>query len=202
MVQFVFLNGPPRSGKDTVVSHLVQYIPFRHLKFAAPIKRATAGLLDISASTLEDWKEKKPSIFHRSGSIMEYDTVREHLIWYFSALAFRYGDDILGRVLWQDAKTSARQLCIVSDSGKVEEVRYVIKQAGSSNCVIMRLHRDRCTFDGDNRSYLPDGMCATHDLYNDGSREKVAVFALHIIRKHFDVELLKEVSWQPTFANS
>src|SRR5215468_3752978 len=113
MVQVVYLNGAPRSGKDTVVRFLVPY-----LQFAAPLKRGAAGFLDISESTLEHWKEKRPPMFHRNGSIMEYDSVRDHLIWYFSGLADRYGDDILGRMLWQDIKTSAIDLCIVSDSGK------------------------------------------------------------------------------------
>jgi len=202
MANMVFLNGPPRSGKDTIVSHLVPFIAFRHLKFSAPLKRGTAGFLDITTSTLEDWKEKKPTMFHRNGSIMEYDTVREHLIAYFAWLAFRYGEDILGRMLWQDAKTSAKQLCIVSDSGKVDEVRYVIKQAGKPNCIIIRLHRTGCTFEGDNRSYLPPELCTYYDLWNDGTKEKLAMFALRCIEKHFEVERLKPTMWEPEFTNA
>ena len=198
MTQVVFLNGPPRSGKDTVVRFLVPYLDFRHLKFAAPLKRGAAGFLDISASTLEHWKEKRPSAFLRNGSIMEYDSVREHLIEYFVWLSYRYGDDILGRLLWQDVRTGAKELCIVSDSGKGNEVAYVVRQVGRGNCIIIRIHRKGCTFEGDNREYLPDTLCKSFDLHNDNTHEQLAAFALRIIARELGVTPIKEAHWAPT----
>jgi hypothetical protein len=175
---------------------MVPYLKFRHIKFAAPLKRGTAGFLDVSMSTIEDWKDRRLSTFRRAMSF-DSDTVREHLISYFAWLSYRYGDDILGRILWADARNSAKEVVIISDAGKYDEVNYVIKKAGKQNCIIIRVHRDGCTFEGDNREYLPDTLCQSYDVYNDFTRERVTAFVLRCITKHFSVELVKEPIWQP-----
>src|SRR5712664_4127279 len=61
----VFLNGPPKCGKDTVASHLVPYLQFESMKFAAPIKRMAAALLNMDVSTVERHKDGEFNILCR-----------------------------------------------------------------------------------------------------------------------------------------
>lgn len=187
MPQIVFLNGPPGCGKDTIASELSSYIDFRHLKFASPLKRSAAGLLDMDLRGIENFKDVESPLLR--------STIREHLIEYFAWLAENYGSDILGRLLWQDAKLSARSLILITDSGKPEEVDYVIQRAGARNCLLLRVHRKGHGFEKDNRQFLTMPGCPSHDIYNDTTREQIAMFALRLILRHFHVKLLREPTW-------
>jgi hypothetical protein len=186
MSHIVFLNGPSGSGKDTVARELTPYLEFRHLKFASPLKRAAAGLLDIELRSVEDFKDKPVSLLNEA-------TLRTHLIDYFDFLAGAYGSDILGRILWKEIQNSARPLIVVSDSGKEEEVSYVVRRAGAKNCLVLRIHRKGYGFEGDNRQYLTEQVCPSRDVWNDSTKEQVTMFALHCIQRHFpDTKLLRE----------
>lgn len=197
-MKFIFLNGPPRCGKDTLVGELIPYLKFRHLKFAMPIKRAVAGLLDITENSLEEYKDVQSNVLQHVGtSTKEYrDTPRQLLIALSEDLLKpKYGSDIFGRVFWHHAKNSFEQVIIASDCGFVDEVQRVIYNAGKANCRLIRIQRDGCTFDGDSRSYLPDGLCPTWDLANNGTKYDFTMRALRLISREFSLALLKEPEW-------
>lgn len=198
MPKLLLLNGPPKSGKDTIVKELTQYLKFQHLKFSMPIKRAVAALLDIRESDLENYKDVGTPILQPAGTTLkEYrDTPRNLLIAMSEDLLKpRYGDDFFGRVFWQHAKQSASQLIIASDCGFESEIERVVSNAGSRNCIIIRLHRTGTTFDGDSRSYLRDGICPTWDITNDGSVHEATMMVLRLVTREFNMPLLKEPLW-------
>ncbi len=198
MPKFLFLNGPPKSGKDTIVKELVQYTKFQHIKFSMPMKRAIAGLLDIREADVETYKDVTSPVLQRVGTTQkEYrDTLRELLIAFSEDfLKVKYGNDIFGRIFWQHAKQSAFQLIISSDCGFEEEVERVISNAGAHHCRLVRLHRDGTDFDGDSRSYLRDGLCSTWDITNDGTVHEVTMKVLRMLTQEFSVPLLKEPDW-------
>lgn len=202
-MKFLLLNGPPRCGKDTVVRELVQYIKFRHMKFAMPMKRAFAALLDITEGQLEDFKDVQSPLLQRAGTTQKdgRDTVREGLISFSEDWAKqRYGEDFFGRAFWQHAKNSAEQLIVASDCGFREEVERVISNAGRRNCVLIRIHRDGCTFDGDSRSYMPDGLCEIWDINNNGTMHLFTMKVLRVISKEMGLTLLKEPDWMKELA--
>lgn len=192
---FVLLNGPPRSGKDMLTAHLAPYIKFRHMKFAAPIKRAVAGLLDIGVSEIEGIKDKETAMLRYADSMRD-GTVRQLLILMSETLLKPYyGDDFFGRVFWQQAKNGADDLVIASDCGFEPEVRRLTNNAGQPNCLLLRIHREGTTFTGDSRSYLPDGLCETIDIHNNDSMHMLTMMVLRTITKKFNVPLLKEPEW-------
>lgn len=190
MRQFVLLNGPPRCGKDTLARGLVPYIRFKHFKFAGPMKSALAALLEVTPTWIEDNKETKIPEFNAR-------TVRQLLIdMSESYLKEEYGEDILGKIAWLRTKRSPASLFISSDTGFRSEAERVISNAGKKNCIVIRIHRPGCTFDGDSRSYLPDGLARTFDLHNNVSREQFLMYGLRIITREFpDVRLLREPEW-------
>ena len=184
--KIVLFNGPPGSGKDPIVSALVPYLKFQHMKFAAPIKRMIAGLFDIRLSVLEQGKDL-PS------KILNGDTPRDlHIAISEDLLKKRYGDDFLGRIALHEATRSSNRLLLYSDCGFQEEVEHVVRAVGPSNCLLIRLHREGRTFEHDSRSYLPDGMCASVDVHNNDVMHNVAMRCLRHIVRHLHVELEKE----------
>jgi hypothetical protein len=125
--------------------------------------------------------------------------LRAHLIWYFNCLAEKYGDDILGRLLWKDIQLSTRSLIVVSDSGKTNEIEYVVRRAGAQNCVLLRIKRKGHGFEGDNREYVTQIACPTHDVWNDSSKEQLTMYVLRYITRHFPrTKLLRDPNWTPS----
>lgn len=197
-MKFILLNGPPRSGKDAITRELTPYIKFRHMKFASPIKRMVAALLEIQESTLENFKDVRSPVLQLAGTSTAEarDTPRNLLIALSEDLLKpRYGDDFFGRVFWQNAKNSAESLVVASDCGFESEVRRLVWSAGERNCFLLRLHRDGCTFDGDSRSYLPDGICRTWDIANDSTVHNATMKVLRIITQEWQVPLQREPDW-------
>jgi len=198
MLKFLLLNGPPKSGKDTIVKELTQYVKFNHIKFSMPIKRMVAALMDIRESDLENFKDiQSPVLQPRNTTLKEVrDTPRNLLIALSEDfLKPKYGDDFFGRIFWQHAKGSAHNLIVSSDCGFEAEVERVISNAGAHNCRLVRLHRDGTSFDGDSRSYLRDGLCRTFDVPNNGTIHEVTMFVLRILVREFQEPLLKEPTW-------
>lgn len=153
-MKIVFLNGPPRSGKDTIVKWLMPSFQISHLKFAAPLKRQCCALLQVSLEWLEENKDK-PHPALKGG------TPREYLI-NMSEKFIKpiYGDDFFGHVLASEAANpSMLNTILISDSGFECEAWPVVKRFGLENCVKVQLTRPGYDFSKDSRSYWHiDGM--------------------------------------------
>ena len=55
----------------------------------------------------------------------------------------------------------------------VDELTPLIEYLGQENILLLRIHRDGFTFDGDSRNYIPDGVITnTVDIYNNGTEQE------------------------------
>jgi hypothetical protein len=206
----VLLNGPPGCGKDTVQQHLVQYLQFSHMKFAAPIKRMAAALLDIDVSAIERHKDAEFNILCKEIEVIrtsvigyedakqyEYgpkDTLRKLLIRLSEEyLKPTYGNTFFGRLAVRELKRSAYPLVIFTDSGFYEEAHTVVRNIGRENTILIRLHREGCDFGNDSRSYLRGVAGEERDIENNGPINHTAAQVVVAIRNHFGLKLLKEI---------
>jgi hypothetical protein len=206
----VLLNGPPGCGKDTVQQHLVQYLKFGHMKFAAPIKRMAAALLDMDVSSVEKHKEAEFNILCREIKVIlpsvigyedtkqyEYgpkDTLRKLLIRISEEfLKPTYGNTFFGRLAVRELNRSAYPLVIFTDCGFPDEVDAVVRSVGRGNTILIRLHREGCDFRNDSRSYLRQVAGEERDIENNGSIHHTAAQVAVAIRNHFKLKLLKEI---------
>ena len=202
----VFLNGPPGCGKDLVASHLVQYLAFERMKFAATIKRMAAAMLAISDETVERLKDTEFAILSKETKITdgafgterfeygEKDTLRRLLIRISEEfLKPTYGTSIFGRIAVKELLRSSYPLIVFTDSGFVEEADTVIRTVGQRNTVLIRLHREGCDFTNDSRGYLPDIAGTNRDVENNRPIGHTAAQAAVVIRNHFGLKLLKEI---------
>ncbi len=202
----VFLNGPPGCGKDLVASHLVQYLAFERMKFAATIKRMAAAMLGISEESVERLKETQFAILSKETKITdgafgterfeygEMDTLRRLLIRISEEfLKPTYGNTIFGRIAVKELNRSSYPLIIFTDSGFVEEPDTIIRSVGQRNTVLIRLHREGCDFKNDSRGYLPDIAGENRDIENNRPIAHTAAQVAVVIRNHFKIDLLKEI---------
>lgn len=204
--RIVLLNGPPRCGKDTAASHLVPYMQFQKMKFAAPLKRAVCGLLDMSESALENHKDEPFNILSREtqvpiddygGTKLEYsekETPRRLLIDLSeSFLKVKYGNSFFGRVAVREINRSAHSLIIFTDSGFIDETSVIIKQYRKENVLLIRLHREGCDFKSDSRSYLDNIAGYNVDIDNNGPLSHLTGKVARAITRSFGIVPSKEI---------
>lgn len=176
--KIILFNGPPRSGKDTIANETAAR--FNKLaphicKFAAPLKSTATHMYcggDSGIFHQLDSSEMKDQPHYRFFG----KTCREVQIaiseTYFKPL---HGPKVFGKILSQYITTAIEKeqkplnLFFVTDSGFRPEAEEVVQQHGAENVLLIRVHREGYTFDGDSRSYinLNDLGVESVDLYND-----------------------------------
>lgn len=173
VLKVLLLNGPPRSGKDTLaMSLLEQSVVFGGVKpvfvekFAAPIKQHFADSWGVSLEWIE-WN--KDNVF------MYGVTVRQMLIAYSEKyMKPLFGGGIFGKMMVSrlaeiEEHYSEPPTVVISDSGFAAEAREVIEAGHEVH--LIRLHRSGFDFKGDSRGYLNGedlrGIGDIHDIFAD-----------------------------------
>lgn len=99
----------------------------------------------------------------------------------------RWGQDWFGkeRVRKMKVPTGKFSDIFTDDScAFVEELEPLIEHLGQENILLIRIHRDGFTFDGDSRSYIPNGIIQnTVDINNDGTEIQFLEGVEYIVRK-------------------
>lgn len=181
--KITFLNGPPRSGKDSLANamwDLDKYVV--RMPLAAILKQRTHEALGIRRpwNFYEDKKDEPLDEFFGM-------TPREAYIWFSeSVMKPKFGNDIFAR-LWFKEFCQWMETCgrvfevrephiVVSDTGFIDEVKYIAALFGRQNCTFVQVFREGRDFKNDSRSYLNPHqisyLCARFlTIDNDGSIE-------------------------------
>lgn len=151
----IVLNGPPLSGKDT----LAEYLSLQGYHHDC-LKNSLYGIMSVITGielekvifycTNREYKEKPMSEFANKSP-------RQYLIHISEdVLKPLHGKDILGAKLAKRLKNVDSDI-ILSDGGygaSIEELLPVVQLVGHNNFIVIRVHREGCTFKGDTRAYL------------------------------------------------
>ena len=169
MIKVIFLNGPPRSGKDTVASFLEEHLGATHLKFSTPLKNAAHALFGLDCSPEHDNSVKDDTLWD-----FMYQTPRQVYIDLSEKYAkVRYHKEFLGQILLRRILTltarGEKKLFVISDSGFAEEALTIANKLGAENCLLVRIYREGYTFKNDSRSYITLHGVDTVSLMNDGN---------------------------------
>ena len=159
MKQVIFLNGPPRCGKDTIAAMKGNH---GTTKFAQPIRDAAKTFfknslsLELTDVNYDEWKEKE--IIKGSGV-----TLRQWMInWSEKFMKPTFGEDIFGKLASEKIERLLHQhdVVFITDSGFLQEAERVIEHFNSSSVpfspqfILLRIFREGCTFKNDSRSYI------------------------------------------------
>lgn len=166
--KFILLNGPPRSGKDTAAKALLSIRDkFIHEKFSAPLKEAFAGMMNVSIDDfmVEYYEECKDEIIPFLGVSFRQWQID------FSEKFMKplYGIDVFGRLLINRIDSYSPNTYVISDCGFQIEVDHVIKNFPEKDVLLVRLHRQGCTYDGDSRGYVKGPNVI--DIYNNDAQD-------------------------------
>lgn len=152
----ILLNGPPRSGKDTIANHLqakfdTLLYPTIRRSLSMPMRKAGFAVLGLGYSdeVYELIKDVPQDIF---GGL----TLREHMIAFSEQfIKKRYGDDFWGRALLNLPVDFSMPGCfIVPDLGFQAESHYIEGKLGARNVLTVHLHRAGFEWKNDSRRYV------------------------------------------------
>jgi hypothetical protein len=172
MTRVILLNGPRGSGKDTAAELIQRMGPFptEHHKFADPLRWATPGLFGIS---IQRWEEfyMLPEIKTKRFDILRGMSPAEAQIMVSEEfMKPKFGEGVFGELFVDRVMLSSHppEIVVVSDSGFREESYWVT--GNFEDVLLVRLHREGCTFEGDSRSYIYNiGAKEEHDITNNGT---------------------------------
>jgi hypothetical protein len=167
MKRIILLNGPPRSGKDTIGSILKMHEGFQIDKFAQPIRDWACMFFGINDADIERLKETE--------MIGSGRTLRQWMISYSEDfLKVNGGPRIFGNLLIDRIEQFPFVLYAITDSGFAEEGQTLVDRYGADNILLVHVLRPNHDFSGDSRSYIELPNVKTYEFRNDGP-----IFDLH-----------------------
>ena len=184
-MMIVFLNGPPKSGKDYAGRAILSLFPgARTAKFSRILKERTHGLYGIYDNGrpvphdwFEDCKDEPAKEFLGLTPRHAYISVSE------GYLKPKHGESVLGELLVQELLSHSAPLVAVTDSGFVQEAEKVVEHFGAARCKLVQLHRKECSFDNDSRGYVDLSHMGVPpiEVHNDGTSDFIEelILALH-----------------------
>lgn len=165
-MRVVFLNGPPGSGKDEAGKHFYTRHGARLYKMSGSMKAALTALFGLrhdEAAFVEAHKEQPMNmLFHWSWRDVQISLSED---W----CKPRFGTDFFGQLaVHKLLEPTSAPFTAITDAGFYHEVVPILQAFGPSNCLLIRLRREGCTYDSDSRSYLvlDDYGVKTVDLDN------------------------------------
>ncbi len=166
MPRIILLNGPARSGKDSLANAFVRHAHDQGLKaevtkFALPLKEKAHALFGFAGKPhdfFENEKDVPQAYLYGKTWRQVYIAVSELL---FKPM---FGKDIFGRLLVDEIEIIRKiaevdgetdpDYFLVSDSGFLDEASVVVSRYGAENIILVHLERDGYDFTGDSRGYI------------------------------------------------
>lgn len=198
--KFLILNGPPRSGKDTIADAISRMVdtPIILEKLAAPLREYAWILITsyglVSRNEIIDhddvaFERVKDEEF-KSTVTGEMTTVRKQMIQHYETMAEQLGEDWLVNKLMQRMHQHIQRIpavmrnsvVIITDAGRQCEVDAYARNG--LDAALVRIFRSGYSFSGDIRRYLeaPAHM-ATMDVTNpEGSPDLAAAEIVEWLR--------------------
>lgn len=189
-MKIILVNGPPRSGKDTVMRLLrgndfgFNRVPV-HEKFARPHKEAFAGIMGAEIDddfNVEPFESTKGDLIPTLGVSYRQWQID------FSEKFMKplYGKDIFGNLMIRRLEQlRTHDIVIITDCGFQVEVDVLRKAVHMDlDLLLLKMKRAGTSFAGDSRSYVTlDGSGPEEWVYNDGSKDTLKA---HLVPKIHD----------------
>jgi hypothetical protein len=186
----VIFNSPPSGGKDTFGEMLREAYRgkkdtrFVHREMKTKLFYLTCQIYGVQ---LQDWFERYnvPGLKEEPWEELDGISQRKALqIVSEKVIKPVYGNDYFGKMSARTLREDTKCNYYYTDGGFKEELAPIIDKVGADNVLIIRLHREGYTFEGDTRSYIADSWFPEVKMVDVESGDKAETFE----------EILKEVT--------
>lgn len=165
----ILLNGPKDCGKDTAAAALVDFFGSAAgvFRFTVPVKDETHRRygLNVAFDHYED-RSVKDAPLPEFGGI----SPRQAYINVGNELRATHGEDVVARLLCDSIVRSDRPVVINPDCGGDLEAECVAERLGASRVLVLRIHKDGHTYDGDCRGWVVSPKVRKMDIVNVADR--------------------------------
>lgn len=186
----LMLNGPPRSGKDSIANIMRDTLSNVFVySLADPLKHAVHCTFDVPDKSLKAYELVKDEV----NEDFLGDTPRQAYIKFSeSYMKPNYGKEVWAKIairkITQDLKNynfeNIRPVILITDVGFREEVTTFARTYGANNCTLIQLTRDGKSFINDSRNYVEHPKVSLIDIHNqEGKLENTAARVKDIIQK-------------------
>lgn len=170
----IIYNGPPESGKDISVRHMLQVcevmnVPAKQVMMKNTIYEQIKLFYHLTSEQMHYlfFGPESRAIKEKPNELLNGRTPREALIHMSECVTKpNFGKAFYGHAAASEAEGPEIVFC--SDGGFPEEIVPMVEKFGFNNVCIVRIYREGCDFSNDSRNYLPDGLCGCYyDIQNE-----------------------------------
>ena len=165
----IILNGAPSTGKDAIAFLFQEKLGWEKKE----VKQELFSIaLSLSGVSEEDWFTRyddregnlKEASWSRLGGLSQREfSIKISEDWMKPV----FGKDVFGIKAAEGVVNSEGDVFVFSDGGFQEELDAMISVLGEDNVLLIRLHRDGCSFENDSRTHLTHKH--SEDIYNNGT---------------------------------
>lgn len=172
-LEIVFLNGPPRAGKDTAADFLCSTFGMRRERFSEPLKRAIPAFLGVPHEVLEDDKDRTTD----ECLGLSYRYLQQSLSEQWAKQVFRpdvFGTLLARRVARMPVPVDGVVRVCVSDCGFETELHGALSELELTDkferisSALIQVRRDGASFEGDTRGWVYTTACFDAAVTNNG----------------------------------
>lgn len=187
MMFVILLNGPPRSGKDTIAEALCDALfevdtlrDYDTYKFAWAIKNPVKAMFRLNDDEYKHYfetaaKDEPQEIFHGKTPRSVLISLSEQ--WAKPMFGKEIYGEIAGRYLSKTFGDDGyeNELIIVSDCGFEEELQGLFKFVPPEKCGIFRIQREGASYKSDSRGYVENTQVAFNNVLDNNRDVSYAV---------------------------
>lgn len=152
----IVFNGPPGSGKDTLVDGLLELSTKDVYKtcFKKPMfKIASASVCCSEEEFMLRYNDR--TLKEEPWDLAEGKSIRDLMILVSETWVKPFfGDAQFGKLSVQDIKEAKSEIVLLSDGGFQPEFQELQTAFNPENVILVRLHRDGYSFESDSREYI------------------------------------------------
>lgn len=176
MTTIILFNGPPNSGKDAAAEYLSDTYGAFHSSFKTHLFEVTQTIYNIVPYVWNHWYSREGKEIPREelGGL----SCRQALIYISEEIVKPvFGKDFWGKseAKWLIKYMEGDEVVVFSDAGFDDEVTPLVDAFGKENVYIIKIEREGCSYKGDSRNYLSDGLVSEENYYtikNNGTLEE------------------------------
>ena len=186
--KLIIYNAPPSTGKDVAAS-LEKPIPTAHVEFKAKLIELTCAIHSITLDEFKnqytrELKDKPSTDFYGLSPRQALIKVSENCI------KPNFGQDYFGVALAASIEKIDSQFFECSDGGFPLEIHPLYRIIKPEDILIVRVHRDGYTYEGDSRNYIRqcdvNPLTKVVDLYNNGTQDEYEAKIIDLAKNFFN----------------